>query len=118
MTQSQELYLNTKPSKLFWKAALLGGIAMLASSLYTIFDTLFIGKLIGTEALAALGLAMPLIIINFALSELVGVGSPPPSTAKVSAMKPWLFFCARTAKRPCEKASAAALLAAFSAVFA
>ncbi len=75
---SQSLYLNTKPSKLFWKAAIPGGISMLASSLYTIFDTLFIGKLIGTTALAALGLAMPLIIINFALSELVGVGSSVP----------------------------------------
>lgn len=78
MTQSHELYLNTKPSKLFWKAALPGGIAMFAGSMYTIFDTLFIGKLIGTTALAALGLAMPLIIINFALSELVGVGSSVP----------------------------------------
>ncbi len=78
MTQSRELYLNTKLSKLFWKAAVPGGISMLASSLYIIFDTLFIGKLIGTTALAGLGLAMPLVIINFALSELVGVGSSVP----------------------------------------
>lgn len=78
MDTSQQLYLNTKPSKLFWTAAIPGGISMLASSLYSIFDTLFIGKLIGTTALAALGLAMPLIIINFALSELVGVGSSVP----------------------------------------
>ena len=78
MTQSRELFLNTKLSKLFWKAAIPGGVAMLAGSLYMIFDTLFIGKLIGTTALAGLGLAMPLVIINFALSELVGVGSSVP----------------------------------------
>ncbi len=75
MTQSRELFLNTKLSKLFWKAAIPGGIAMLAGSLYMIFDTLFIGKLIGTTALAALGLSIPIVIVNFALAELVGVGS-------------------------------------------
>ncbi len=78
MEQGRELFLNTKLSKLFWKAAIPGGVAMLAGSLYMIFDTLFIGKLIGTTALAGLGLAMPLVIINFALSELVGVGSSVP----------------------------------------
>ena len=78
MTQSRELFLNTKLSKLFWKAAIPGGVAMLAGSLYMIFDTLFIGKLIGTTALAALGLAIPIVIINFALAELVGVGSSVP----------------------------------------
>ena len=78
MNESQILYLNAKPAKLFWKAALPGGISMLASSLFSVFDTLFAGKLIGTTALAALGLAMPLIIMNFALAELVGVGSSVP----------------------------------------
>ena len=78
MTQSHQIYLNTKPSRLFFRAAIPGGISMLASSLYSIFDTLFAGKLIGTSALAALGLAMPLIIMNFALSELVAVGSSVP----------------------------------------
>ena len=75
---SQSLYLNTKPSKLFMKAAIPGGISMLASSLYSVFDAIFVGKFLGTTAFAALGLAMPLIIINFALSELVGVGSSVP----------------------------------------
>ncbi len=75
---SQNLYLHTKPSKLFLKAAIPGGISMLASSLYTIFSSIFVGKFLGTTAFAALGLAMPLIIINFALSEMIGVGSSVP----------------------------------------
>lgn len=75
---SKNLYLNTKPSTLFWKAAVPGGISMLSSSLYTVFDAIFIGKFIGTTAFAALGLAMPLIVINHALAELVGVGSSVP----------------------------------------
>ena len=75
---SQALYASTKPSKLFFKAAIPGGISMLASSLYSVFDSVFVGKFLGTAAFAALGLAMPLVIINFALSELVGVGSSVP----------------------------------------
>lgn len=75
---SRALYLDTKPGRLFMKAAVPGGISMLASSMYQIFDSIFVGKFIGTTAFAALGLAFPLIIINFALSDLVGIGSSVP----------------------------------------
>ena len=75
---SRFLYLDTKPGKLFLKTAIPGGISMLASSMYQIFDSIFVGKFIGTTAFAALGLAFPLIIINFALSDLVGIGSSVP----------------------------------------
>ena len=75
---SRELYLNTRPGRLFLKTAVPGGISMLASSMYQIFDSIFVGKFIGTTAFAALGLAFPLIIINFALSDLVGIGSSVP----------------------------------------
>lgn len=75
---SRSLYLDTKPGRLFLKAAIPGGISMLASSMYQIFDSIFVGKFIGTTAFAALGLAFPLIIVNFALSDLVGIGSSVP----------------------------------------
>ena len=74
----QDLYLNTKPSKLFLRAAIPGGISMLASSLYGVFESIFVGKFLGTTAFAALGLALPIVIMNFALAELVGVGSSVP----------------------------------------
>lgn len=76
--ESRALYLDTKPGRLFMKAAVPGAVSMLASSLYQIFDSIFVGKFIGTTAFAALGLAFPLIIINFALSDLVGIGSSVP----------------------------------------
>ena len=75
---SRALYLDTKPGRLFMKTAVPGAVSMLASSLYQIFDSIFVGKFIGTTAFAALGLAFPLIIINFALSDLVGIGSSVP----------------------------------------
>lgn len=75
---SYNLYVKTKPSKLFFKAAIPGGISMLVSSIYMIFDSIFVGKFLGTTAFAALGLAFPFIIVNFALSDLIGVGSSVP----------------------------------------
>lgn len=75
---SDELYLQTKPRTLFMTAAIPGAISMVASSLYSVFDSMFVGKFLGTTAFAALGLAMPVIVINFALADLVGVGSSVP----------------------------------------
>ena len=75
---SKKLYLSTSPGRLFVKTALPGGISMLASSLYTIFESMFIGKFLGTTAFAAFGLALPIVIVNFALADLIGVGASVP----------------------------------------
>lgn len=68
-------YTETKPSKLFLMSALPGAISMFASSLYVIIDGILLGKIAGETAFAALNLAMPFVIINFALADLIGVGS-------------------------------------------
>ncbi len=75
---NKKLYLKTNPFTLFLKAALPGSISMLVSSLYMIFDSIFVGKFVGTDGFAALGLAIPLVIINFSLADLIGVGSSVP----------------------------------------
>lgn len=75
---SKEFYLKEKPSRLFFKAAIPGGISMLASSFYGVFDSIFVGKYLGTVAFAALGLGLPIVIINFALADLIGVGASVP----------------------------------------
>ena len=64
----KSLFLNTSPTRLFVKAALPGSVGMLASSLYQLLDGIFVGQLLGGEAFAAINLAMPLVIINFAIS--------------------------------------------------
>ena len=75
---SDKFFLDTKTSRLFIRAAIPGGISMLASSLFMIFESVFVGKFVGTTAFAALGFAFPVLIMNFALAELVGVGSSVP----------------------------------------
>lgn len=47
---------------------------MLASSLYYTLDGVFVGQFIGAMAFAAINLAMPFVIINFSLADLIGVG--------------------------------------------
>ena len=69
------LYAKTPPTRLFLKAALPGSVGMLASSVYQLIDGMLVGQLLGNTAFAALNLAMPFVIINFALADLIGVGS-------------------------------------------
>ena len=51
---------------------------MLASALYQTLDGIFVGQFLGATAFAALNLAMPFVIINFSLADLIGVGSAVP----------------------------------------
>ena len=69
------LYAKTPPTRLFFKAALPGSVGMLASSVYQLIDGMLVGQILGSTAFAALNLAMPFVIINFALADLIGVGS-------------------------------------------
>lgn len=84
---SKQLFATTKPSKLFFLAAIPGAISMLASSLYGLFDGIFVGNIVGDTAFAALNLAFPFVIINFSLADLIGVGSSVPISIKLGENK-------------------------------
>ena len=69
------LALGTQPvGRLLWQYALPGVIAMTASSLYNMVDSIFIGHGVGSMALAALGISFPLMNIGAAFGAAVGVG--------------------------------------------
>ena len=78
MRDSTELFAKTPPRRLFFIAAMPGAVSMLASALYQLLDGIFVGQYLGDTAFAALNLAMPFVIINFALADLIGVGSSVP----------------------------------------
>ena len=68
--------LGTEPiRKLLWKYALPAIIAMTASSLYNIVDSIFIGHGCGALALSGLTVAKPFMDICAAFGSLVGVGA-------------------------------------------
>ena len=75
---STALFAKTSPLKLFFLASLPGAVSMLASALYQTIDGIFVGQFLGATAFAALNLAMPFVIINFSLADLIGVGSSVP----------------------------------------
>ena len=76
--KSNRLYAEMPPVKLFFHAAIPGVVSMFAMSIYNIIEGIFIGQFAGPEAFAAMNLAMPLVMINFALADMVGVGSSIP----------------------------------------
>ncbi len=81
-TKAEKLYSTATPWKLFFIVALPGMISMFAMSIYSIIEGIFIGQILGEGAFAAINIAMPLVMINFSLADLIGVGaSAPISTA-------------------------------------
>ncbi|MBE6612330.1 MAG: MATE family efflux transporter, partial [Ruminococcaceae bacterium] len=72
---SKALFANTPVLKLFFIAAIPGMISMAAASVYSLMEGIFIGQFLGGVSFAAQNLAMPFIMIGFALSDLIGVGS-------------------------------------------
>ena len=81
------LFAKTRIIKLFFLAAIPGTISMLASALYQLIDGIFVGRFLGETAFAALNLAMPFVIINFSLADLIGVGSSVPISINLGRKK-------------------------------
>ncbi len=75
MTSGIPTELGTeKISKLLRQYAIPAIIAMTASSLYNMVDSIFIGHGVGTYAIAGLALTFPLMNLGAAFGSLVGVG--------------------------------------------
>ena len=77
-TKTEELYAKAVPWRLFFIVALPGMISMFAMSVYSIIEGIFIGQILGEGAFAAINIAMPLVMINFSLADLIGVGASAP----------------------------------------
>lgn len=75
---AETMYANMKPWRLFFVVALPGMISMFAMSIYSIIEGAFIGHKLGEGAFAAVNIAMPLVMINFSLADLIGVGASVP----------------------------------------
>ena len=77
-TKTEEMYAKMKPWRLFFVVAAPGMISMFAMSIYSIIEGIFIGQILGEGAFAAVNIAMPLVMINFSLADLIGVGASAP----------------------------------------
>lgn len=72
---NQEFFGTIPPKKLFMKLAIPGLFSMLFSSLYMMADGMFVGKMIGGKALAAINLVFPIIMIVFAVGDMIAAGA-------------------------------------------
>lgn len=75
---TEAMYATMKPWKLFFIVALPGMVSMFAMSIYSIIEGAFIGQKLGEGAFAAVNIAFPMVMINFSLADLIGVGASVP----------------------------------------
>lgn len=85
--ESKTLFAKTPPVKLFFIASFPGAVSMLASALYQLLDGMMVGQILGETSFAALNLAMPFVIINFSLADLIGVGASVPIAMNLGKKK-------------------------------
>ena len=77
-SKAEIMYATMNPWRLFFVVAMPGMISMFAMSIYSILEGIFIGQILGEGAFAAVNIAMPLVMINFSLADLIGVGASAP----------------------------------------
>lgn len=70
-----EIFEKLPPTKLFFRCAIPSMITMAFGALYQIADGLFVGRFIGGDALAAVNLIMPIIMIVFGFANLIATGA-------------------------------------------
>lgn len=74
--KQKTLELGTRPvGRLLWQYALPAMVAMVASSLYNIIDRIFIGQIVGPDAIAGLAITFPFMNLSGAFGAAVGVGA-------------------------------------------
>ena len=76
MNQHVPTDLGTKPiGALLWQYSLPAIIAMVASSIYNIVDSIFVGQGLGDEAISGMAVASPFMNLSAAFGAMVGVGA-------------------------------------------
>ncbi len=69
------MFKELEPTKLLFRCAAPAAITSVFGALYSIADGFFVGRFIGSDALAAVNLIMPIVLIAEALSNMVATGA-------------------------------------------
>ncbi len=85
MTDTTERLANGKILPLIFKLTIPAVVAQLITFLYNIVDRMFVAKIDGSgmDALAALGIVLPITLIIQAFANLVGMGGSPRASIKL-----------------------------------
>lgn len=87
MNSTNELR-NGKIGTLLWKFSWPAVIAMLVNSMYNIIDRIFVGRGVGSLAIAATTVAFPIMLILMAVSALIGVGATSLISIRLGEKRP------------------------------
>ena len=72
---NSELFAKLPPTKLFFRCAIPAVITSVFGALYSVVDGIFVGRYLGEDALAAINLVMPIIMIVEAISNMIATGA-------------------------------------------
>ncbi len=72
---NSELFVTLPPTKLFFRCAVPAVITSVFGALYSVVDGMFVGRYLGENALAAVNLIMPVIMIVEAISNMIATGA-------------------------------------------
>ena len=72
---NEQAYRSSPILKLFFKCTLPAMVGMGFSAVYSVIDGIFVGHYIGQEALAAVNLVMPMVMIIAAVADMIATGS-------------------------------------------
>ena len=73
--RKMQLYQNTNFWHLCKKYIFPNAISAAFFSAYMVIDGVIVGRFLGSEALAAMGLVMPFVMMSFALADMIAIGS-------------------------------------------
>jgi putative MATE family efflux protein len=80
--------LGTAPiGRILWRLSLPATVGMTVLALYTLVDTIFIGRAVGTLGIAGVAIAFPIMMIIMALSQLIGIGGASIVSRALGAKK-------------------------------
>lgn len=74
-TDTRTMLLTASPLRLMISLSLPAIIGMVVVGLYNLMDAVFVGQMVGTNAMGAVSVAYPFTLVNSGISTLIGVGS-------------------------------------------
>jgi putative MATE family efflux protein len=75
MHENTRILGEEKVSRLLWRFSIPAIIGTLANSIYVIIDRMFVGNIVGTDAIAGMSITMPISFVIMAFGMLIGLGS-------------------------------------------
>lgn len=81
----QDMLATTPVARLLWRLAAPAMAGMVTMALYHVVDTIFIGRGVGTNAIAGITIVFPLIMLLMALGLMLGIGAASVVSRRLGA---------------------------------